>query len=344
MKKNVSIVVPIYNVEQYLKRCLDSLLEQSYPYLEIICINDGSTDNSLEIIKEYSKKDARIKVISRENKGLLATRIEGVKESNGDYLIFVDSDDWVDKNYVQMLIEDALKNDSDIVRCNYKNVNEKNEVKLIKNFENNVIVKEKFVDTVFLEMCKTDAYNTVSRQLIRLEKVKKIVDDIDSSIALGEDLEFNINLYKEISKISTLDFYGYNYRYNTTSISRSLNKDRLRKNLKDELTVYKHFVDFIKKNESEYLKKIAYIRYLYQINSHLSRLVLCKDISKTELKKEVYNISSSNILKEIREEIKLTDFKLLRNKKAFLAKLLYKDNLKCYLWIVRYVYPFLLGL
>lgn len=99
----VSVVVPVYNVENYLKQCLDSLVNQTLEDIEIICVNDGSTDNSLAILEEYSKKDKRIKIINQENKGLSGARNTGMRNVNGKYTFFLDSDDWIETNALEEL-------------------------------------------------------------------------------------------------------------------------------------------------------------------------------------------------------------------------------------------------
>lgn len=98
-----SIIIPVFNVAQYLCDCLDSVLDQTFPDFEAICVNDGSTDNSLEILEEYQKKDPRIKVICQENQGLSGARNTGIKAAQGEYLFFLDSDDWLAKNALEIL-------------------------------------------------------------------------------------------------------------------------------------------------------------------------------------------------------------------------------------------------
>ena len=115
----VSIIVPVYNVEKYLSRCLDSIVNQTLQDIEIICVNDGSTDGSLEILKEYASKDKRIKIINQENQGLGAARNSGIKVARGAYIGFVDSDDWIDKNYYESLFKKANFLNADIARCGY---------------------------------------------------------------------------------------------------------------------------------------------------------------------------------------------------------------------------------
>lgn len=110
----VSIIVPIYNVEKYLKRCLDSLVNQTLNDIEIICINDGSTDGSLEILNEYGRRDDRIVIINQENSGLSATRNKGIDIAKGQFIGFVDSDDWVSKDYFEKLYNSAIQNEAEI--------------------------------------------------------------------------------------------------------------------------------------------------------------------------------------------------------------------------------------
>ena len=110
----VSVIVPVYNVEKYLERCLDALVNQTLTDIEIICVNDGSTDNSLEILDRYSKKDERIFVLNQENKGVSIARNEALKLAKGEFIGFVDSDDWVDIDYYEKLYNAAKNNDCDI--------------------------------------------------------------------------------------------------------------------------------------------------------------------------------------------------------------------------------------
>lgn len=108
-KPKISVIVPVYNVERYLAQCLDSLVLQLYDNLEIICINDGSKDGSLDILYKYAAKDSRISFFSQENKGLSATRNRGVKEATGDWITFIDSDDWVSLSLYDKFVEDINK-------------------------------------------------------------------------------------------------------------------------------------------------------------------------------------------------------------------------------------------
>ena len=121
MKKRpvIGIIIPVYNVEQYLRRCLDSIVSQTWRNLQIILVDDGSTDNSGRICDEYAGKDRRIQVIHKENGGLSEARNTGIKAASAHYIAFVDSDDYVEKRYVQRLIRILSENDADIAVCGY---------------------------------------------------------------------------------------------------------------------------------------------------------------------------------------------------------------------------------
>ena len=113
----VSIIIPVYNVEQYLKKCLDSVCTQSYHSIEIIVVDDGTQDNSGIICDEYAKRDSRIRVIHKENGGLSDARNVGMRYATGNYIMFVDSDDWMEKDMVEYLYQNAIENQADIAIC-----------------------------------------------------------------------------------------------------------------------------------------------------------------------------------------------------------------------------------
>lgn len=115
----ISVIIPIYNTSSYLRQCLDSVLAQDFDDYEVICVNDGSTDNSLEILREYQKKSSKIKIIDQVNSGVATTRNTGVSNASGDFLAFLDSDDFIKENYLSKLYNTALKTDSDVVICNF---------------------------------------------------------------------------------------------------------------------------------------------------------------------------------------------------------------------------------
>lgn len=131
----ISVIIPVYNVEKYLKKCLDSLVNQTFKDIEIICINDGSTDDCLSILNEYAAKDERIIVISQENQGPGAARNKGLEIAKGEYISFIDPDDWVNTEFYSELYNEAKISDYDIVKGVRINVNSKNVIKKHKQLE-----------------------------------------------------------------------------------------------------------------------------------------------------------------------------------------------------------------
>ena len=120
-----SIIIPVYNVEKYLPKCLDSIVNQTYKNIEIICINDGSTDNSLKILEEYAQKDERIKIINQENQGVSVARNVGIDNATGDYILFVDSDDWIDRDTCKILKIELENEYYDLIIFNHSVVTKK---------------------------------------------------------------------------------------------------------------------------------------------------------------------------------------------------------------------------
>ena len=124
MTEKITVIVPVYNVENYLNKCLDSILKQTYQNLEIIVVNDGSTDNSGTICQEYAQKDNRIVYIEKDNGGLSDARNAGLDRMTGSYVTFVDSDDWIEQDYVEVLYNKLTEYQADIAVGNYYSFNE----------------------------------------------------------------------------------------------------------------------------------------------------------------------------------------------------------------------------
>ena len=124
----VSVIIPVYNVENYVKKCIDSVINQTYTNIEIILVDDGSTDSCGSICKEYSLRDNRILVIHKKNGGLSEARNVGLSYAKGNYILFVDGDDYIEKNMIEKLYNTILSNDSDMALCNFFYVDENEEV------------------------------------------------------------------------------------------------------------------------------------------------------------------------------------------------------------------------
>lgn len=146
-KPLISVIVPVYNVEKYLKQCIDSIINQTYKNLEIILVNDGSKDNSGIICDEYSKKDSRIKVIHQENKGASVARNRGIKESKGEYISFIDSDDFITNDMLDILLSMCIENQCGISKCETIDIKDRNMPKVsrsnnVKVYDSNYILND----------------------------------------------------------------------------------------------------------------------------------------------------------------------------------------------------------
>ena len=131
----VSIIVPVYNVEKYLRKCLDSIVNQTYKNIEVICVDDGSPDNSIDILREYRAKDDRVTIIRQKNKGLSGARNTGIKNATGKYIMFIDSDDWVELNMVELMTKKMDNKNLELAVCGTINHigNEIQKEKLLKD-------------------------------------------------------------------------------------------------------------------------------------------------------------------------------------------------------------------
>lgn len=273
----VSVIVPVYNVENYLNRCLDSIIQQTLTDIEIICIDDGSTDAFLTILKEYAKKDNRIKIISKKNEGLSVARNIGIECANGEYISFVDSDDYISLDTLEKTYKSAVNNNSDVVMFKIATFNEEDNFnysykKYFKidedmqdvNFENYVFtfheIRKHIMNTAFAAWAKIYKRSFLSQY-----------DDFKFPEGLiFEDIPFHIKAILRAERISFVPEFLYKYRLsNPNSIMKSnLNRedifeicDLVEKYLKDE-----NYFDEFKKEFYEFkISQITY--YLNQANS-----------------------------------------------------------------------------
>lgn len=222
----VSVVVPIYNVEQYLNKCIESIVDQTYEDLEIILVDDGSTDSSPSICDEWKEKDKRVVVIHKENGGLSSARNAGLEVATGDYIMFEDSDDWLELDIVEKCVARIENDKSDLVIFGYKKVDEKSKDLGDFTFGNDTFTKEEMSSQLhkrILEMSFGYAWN----KLYRLSIIKESELVSDGSIIDREDLCFNLQLFNYLKKISFLDCVGYYYLQRETSLLHNSDLKRL---------------------------------------------------------------------------------------------------------------------
>lgn len=222
MNEKITVIVPVYNVEHYLNKCLDSLINQTYKNLEIIVINDGSTDNSGKICQEYAQKDNRIIYIEKENGGQSEARNMGLDRMTGSYVTFVDSDDWVEPDYVEVLYNKLIEYQADIAVGNYYSYNEQEGIFYFHIFGDSYY--EKVYDNVSIfenlyesQEMKSFSLISVWGKLYRVDLVKHLRFDIGK---LGEDGYLNQKIYLLAEKTIYLNKGLYAYRQREGSSSR----------------------------------------------------------------------------------------------------------------------------
>lgn len=215
MEPLISIIVPIYNVEKYLNRCIESIVNQTYKNLEIILVDDGSPDNCPQICDEWKEKDNRIVVIHKENGGLSDARNAGLNIAQGEYIAFVDSDDWIDKNYLFILYKAVDEKDADLSVCNLKMVYESQEN--IKDTDETVYElqdithEQAMYDILHGQGIRAVAWNKLyKRNLIIEERFKKG--------KIHEDEFFTYKIVDKANKIIYIDVPLYNYFQRKNSI------------------------------------------------------------------------------------------------------------------------------
>ena len=219
----ISVIIPVYGVEKYIAQCLESIINQTYKNLEIIVVNDGTKDRSAEIAKEYAAKDSRIKVYDFKNGGLSVARNRGLEIATGDYISYIDSDDWLDTKMYETLLEAAMKNDADMVKCGIIETNgvaeEKitfSDVKIINNEQH------KAFENYFNGILWTLAWNGLYKK--ELAKRVKFPDNV-----VHED-NYSSGMFLYLAKkIVVMPFCGNYYRVNYEGISKGGVKKHLDK-------------------------------------------------------------------------------------------------------------------
>ena len=312
MEALISIVVPVYNVEKYLTECVNSLLNQSYKNVEIILVDDGSTDNCPQICDGLAEKDSRIKVIHEQNAGLGMARNTGIEHATGKYIFFIDSDDYIDKDTVKLCYERAIEDNADVVLYGYNRVGENGAVisssipmPLRKRYAGKEIIDELLPDLIAKDpraKTATNLWLSACGCMFRLDIIRDSqVRFVSEREIISEDSYFLLELYKNINCASIISKAFYNYRFNLSSLTHVYRADRFEK---------------IKLFYQMSIAKATELQYPLEVNERIKNLFLSFTIGalkgivhsdlnrkdkKTEFKKVFYDdmlqtaISTSNI-------------------------------------------------
>ncbi len=243
----ISVVVPVYNTSKYLRKCLDSLVNQTFKDIEIICVNDGSTDSSLSILQEYKAKYNSIKIISQKNQGLSSARNTGIEAACGDYIGFVDSDDWVDLDFFAKLYEAILYNDCDIAVASI--IRE-------KNFYKKYRVKY-FTDKIYYDLeervkiCGLPKSSYVWNKLYKKDVIKLFKPNV-----FFEDMFWIPKILQQTKSLVTVSGINYHYRATANSIVKSIPTI---KKQNDYYLAQQQMIEFFETNQIKIEEKVKNI-------------------------------------------------------------------------------------
>ncbi len=265
--KKVTVVIPVYNSEKYIARCIDSVINQTYQDFEIQIINDGSKDKSQEIIDSYTKKyPDKIISIEQENKGVAKTRNEAIKRSKSKYIMFLDNDDYLDRDYIEKYVNEIEKEELDVVIGGYKRPDE----------NGNIVKTLKLQDKEWCKfMIMTPWAKIFKRQYLIDNDINFLVNDI------GEDNYFNFKAMLLTDKIKILDYIGYNWFFNNSSVSNTRQK-----NIK-QIDIYKFLNSSYNMLESEELLdkhykiiETVFTQYIIWIISYSTKGLTYKELGE----------------------------------------------------------------
>ena len=300
-----SILIPVYNVKRYLRQCLDSVLAQSINDYEVILVNDGSSDGSDIICEEYAKKDERIKYYSKQNEGLLLTRRYSLKKAKGDYVLFLDSDDYWEPNLLETISRTIIEEPySDMILFRYRRVRDNG--KLIYEdkgiFPNRKIFTKENKDVFLKEFVSSSRLNSIWSKCVKRDIIDINADYTPFKDKKGEDLLQSITLVKNATRILYLDELLYNYRLSYSGRGRNFKI----KYLTDYNTVREHVWQKLKEmNAREDVFLIFLSRYVDVLHSFLPNLAkysknleefqgILEVLRRFKLFSEVKNIHSNN--------------------------------------------------
>ncbi|MGM9849287.1 MAG: glycosyltransferase family 2 protein [Bacilli bacterium] len=306
----ISILIPVYNTGERLNKCLDSIINQKYKDIEIIIVNDGSTDKSEKIIQKYEKKDKRIKYIFQENKGICDTRNKLINEMNGEYALFVDSDDTLDENTCSDLVELIQKNKYDLITFDYKREYENGNI--IDTFRNDKKTEEFSKMQVLEKYINNDS--NFSMHLWRRIYKKELLKNIKfKSNLLPEDYATAFEVYKSAKKIAHTNFSYYTYFIASNGLTN-------RKKIEHYLQSFE-VCKKVYKTEMEVFKTRTHIKRI--TSNYCNRLLV--------IYSSIINYENSPLKEEIKSKCinEMNSIKLkLLEKKTLLAFIIFRINKK----------------
>lgn len=320
-KSKVSIIVPVYQVKDYISSCVESLLNQTYKNIEILLIDDGSNDGSEIVCDELSKMHPVIKTIHQVNKGVSAARNKGIEHATGEYLLFVDSDDFISSIAIERVMKIIEQTNADIIFFDFTKVYSKQKVEVSAEITEGLYNNGRIVD-MFLELIKTDIANNIGTKLYKAELVKNHKLFFSENYNICEDISFSLNATRKSKSVYYLKekLYFYNIRG-----SGSLMSSYKEKFFDAERELYENIKDYL--HEHNRFNKHANNYYTLYMNIILA--VLANEI--------LYNKNIKEVVYSIMDDVNVQDAKIhlrdLSLKKRVIYYLIWKRKYRLFYYL-----------
>ena len=251
-----TIIVPIYNVEKYLRECIDSILFQTNKNFELILVDDGSKDNCGQICDEYALLYKNIRVIHKHNGGVTSARKEGLKIANGKYIIYIDADDYLDKNHIQNFYGIILDFDPDIICCGLTLAFSNKKIIKPITLKNGFFSKKEIKDYIypFLIEDKNSNYfpSSLCTKAIKKDLLREVLLSVDDKIQIGEDKITTIGCIYSANSLYISEYTSYYYRYNENSVTKGKNIY----NWREQLLIRKYLTSILSNNDYNFTDQI----------------------------------------------------------------------------------------
>jgi glycosyltransferase involved in cell wall biosynthesis len=260
MKPKVSVIIPVYNVEKYLDHCINSILKNSYRNIEVIAVDDGSTDESGKVLKDYAQKDIRMKVIHKSNGGVSSARNAGLDAVEGSYIMFIDADDWMEETAIERLVKLASETDAEIILFNmiYRNIEKQTSKYDAKIFNSNFLItdEEEKQQCIYKEFLKGNRLNQVCRCFFKAGLIIENKLKFDEHLSIGEDLVFLFGASTAAKNILSINDYLYNYRFNSLSSTNVYKASRFN-NVKKINSIFQRYLKLWQLDDAEHRQMLS---------------------------------------------------------------------------------------
>ena len=324
----ISIIVPVYNASRTVERCVESILNQSYRDFELILVNDGSKDNSYELMKRMIENDSRVVIINQKNQGVSSARNRGLDEAKGDYILFIDSDDYVDDDYIMTLQANCI--DVDWVLSGIRDFawNREDNLFIYENKDYNL--KD---ENSYLTFVNYGLFNAPFPKLYKHSIIEKKQIRFNMAISLAEDRQFNLEYLKCVNRVRTLSYIGYNYKSDTPGSLAKRDPGNFLKIDYSHWLLEKENIEL--RNFTSILSKTYLVNKLYHIvNDFIAKGTLSLELPTNSMTRELKTIDYKYLnanRKLINDPIWLRKF-LILNKQISLLSYIYECFNKKYIY------------